>query len=320
MRCAQEAKGRAVHAKAGQGEVAAGAAVPLPSIGFLGLGIMGSAMAANLIAAGYQVTVWNRSGKKCKPLVEAGASSASSPCAVASACDITIAMLADPVAALEVACGPGGAVEGLAPGKGYIDASTVDVETSVRVAEAVRAKGAMYLEAPVSGSKKPAVDGTLIFLTGGDYDLFDRAAPIMDVMGKSSFFLGPVGSGAAMKLVVNMVMGSMMASFAEGLALGERVGLDQNKILEVISQGAISSPMFSLKGPSMVQGDYSPAFPLKHQQKDLRLALSLGDDLSQSLPVAAAANEVYKRARRMGLGRSDFSAVIEAVRHQEERE
>ncbi|CAI5536883.1 unnamed protein product [Closterium sp. Naga37s-1] len=304
-------------AAASQGEVVAGAVASIPTIGFLGLGIMGSAMALRLVRSGYRVTVWNRSPKKTRPLVEAGAVAAPSAAAVTAACDITFAMLSDPAAALEVACGPDGAAEGLKPGKGYVDASTVDVETAVRVAQAVRATGAQFLEAPVSGSKTPAENGKLIFLAGGDWDLYERAGPMLNIMGKSTFFLGPEGSGAAMKLVVNMVMGSMMASFAEGLALGERVGLDKNTILQVIEQGAIASPMFSLKGPLMIDGNYAPAFPLKHQQKDLRLALGLGDDLAQPLPVAAAANEVFKKARREGHGRDDFSAVFEAVRLQQ---
>eukprot|EP00246_Nothoceros_aenigmaticus_P017105 TRINITY_DN8143_c0_g1_i1.p1 TRINITY_DN8143_c0_g1~~TRINITY_DN8143_c0_g1_i1.p1 ORF type:complete len:370 (+),score=62.64 TRINITY_DN8143_c0_g1_i1:50-1159(+) len=288
----------------------------LPTVGFLGLGIMGAAMARNLIKAGYDVTVWNRTVNKCQQLVKEGAKHGKTPADTAKACDITFAMLADPSSALQVACGPDGAVEGLGERKGYIDVSTVDGDTSKTISKAVTSTGAAFLEAPVSGSKKPAEEGKLIFLTAGDKQLYDRVAPILDVMGKSRFFLGEAGNGAAMKLVINMIMGSMMASFSEGLVLGSKVGLDPNTIIEVLSQGVISAPMWTMKGPSMVQGVYSPAFPLKHQQKDLRLVLALAEQVNQPTPVAASANELYKIAEASGLGDEDFSAVIEAVKLQ----
>ncbi|KAM0928879.1 hypothetical protein ACQ4PT_001940 [Festuca glaucescens] len=283
-------------------------------VGFLGLGIMGAPMASNLIKAGYDVTVWNRTKSKCDPLLSLGAKFESSPAGVASSCDVTFAMLADPESAAEVACGTNGAAEGMALGKGYVDVSTVDDATSKLIGKHITSTGASFLEAPVSSSKKPAEDGLLIFLTAGDESLYKRVAPLLDVMGKSRFYLGDVGNGATMKLVVNMVMGSMMVSFAEGLLLSEKVGLDPNTVVEVISQGAINAPMLSLKGPSMVKAAYPTVFPLKHQQKDLRLALALAESVSQSIPTAAAANELYKVAKSLGLADHDFSAVIEALK------
>lgn len=283
-------------------------------VGFLGLGIMGSPMAQNLIKAGCDITVWNRTESKCGPLISLGAKYKSSPKEVAASCDVTFAMLADPESALDVACGDHGAAKGMSTGKGYVDVSTVDGATSKLIGMQIKATGALFLEAPVSGSKKPAEDGQLIFLTAGDRSLFDTVAPLLDIMGKSRFFLGDVGNGAAMKLVVNMIMGSMMASFSEGLLLSEKVGLDPKVLVEVVSQGAISAPMFSMKGPSMVQSLYPTAFPLKHQQKDLRLALGLAESVSQPTPIAAAANELYKVAKSRGLNDEDFSAVIEALK------
>ncbi|XP_042033735.1 glyoxylate/succinic semialdehyde reductase 2, chloroplastic-like [Salvia splendens] len=283
-------------------------------VGFLGLGIMGSPMAQNLIKAGCDVTVWNRTKSKCDPLISLGAKYKPSPEEVAASCDITFAMLADPESAVDVACGKQGAASGMSPGKGYVDVSTVDGPTSSLISARIQSTGALFLEAPVSGSKKPAEDGKLIFLTAGDKSLYERAAPYLDLMGKSRFFLGEVGNGAAMKLVVNMIMGSMMASFSEGLLLSEKVGLDPSILVEVISQGAISAPMYSMKGPSMVKSLYPTAFPLKHQQKDLRLALGLAESVSQPTPVAAAANELYKVAKSKGLSDDDFSAVIEALK------
>ncbi|KAG8481827.1 hypothetical protein CXB51_027231 [Gossypium anomalum] len=297
-------------------------------VGFLGLGIMGSPMALNLIKAGCDVIVWNRTKSKCDPLISLGAnlcaSSAeaalccywysSSPEEVAANCDVTFAMLADPESAIDVACGKNGAVSGMGPGKGYVDVSTVDVATSKLINEHIKARGALFLEAPVSGSKKPAEDGQLIFLTAGDRSLYELVSPLLDILGKSRFYLGEVGNGAAMKLVVNMIMGSMMASFSEGILLSKKVGLDPSVLVEVVSQGAISAPMYSLKGPSMVKSQYPTAFPLKHQQKDLRLALGLAESVSQSTPIAAAANELYKVAKSYGLSDEDFSAVIEALK------
>ncbi|XP_042507195.1 glyoxylate/succinic semialdehyde reductase 2, chloroplastic [Macadamia integrifolia] len=283
-------------------------------VGFLGLGIMGSPMAQNLIKAGWDITVWNRTKSKCDPLISLGAKYKSSPEEVAASCDVTFAMLADPESAVEVACGKHGAANGMSPGKGYVDVSTVDDVTAKLISRHIRATGALYLEAPVSGSKKPAEDGQLIFLTAGDKPLYETVAPLLDIMGKSRFYLGDVGNGAAMKLVVNMIMGSMMASFSEGLLLGQKVGLDPGVLVEVVSQGAISAPMFLTKGPSMVQAMYPTAFPLKHQQKDLRLALGLAESVSQSTPIAAAANELYKVAKSQGLSDEDFSAVIEALK------
>ncbi|KDP40757.1 hypothetical protein JCGZ_24756 [Jatropha curcas] len=283
-------------------------------VGFLGMGIMGSPMAQNLIKAGCNVTVWNRTKSKCDPLISLGAQYKPSPEEVTASCDVTFAMLADPESAVEVACGKYGAASGIGPGKGYVDVSTVDGGTSKLINGHIKATGASFLEAPVSGSKKPAEDGQLIFLTAGDKSLYEIAAPYLDIMGKSRFYLGDVGNGAAMKLVVNMIMGSMMATYSEGLLLAEKVGLDPNVLVEVVSQGAISAPMYSLKGPPMIKSLYPTAFPLKHQQKDLRLALGLAESVSQPTPIAAAANELYKVAKSLGLSDSDFSAVIEALK------
>lgn len=282
-------------------------------IGFVGLGIMGYAMALNLIKAGYSVTVWNRSPEKCDDLAAGGAQVASTPAEVAATCDITIAMLADPQACLDVAFGENGIAAGMSAGKGYVDVSTVDAATAARVAEAVRAKGALFLEAPVSGSKGPAEQGQLVFLTAGDEELFHAAAPLLDIMGKASFFLGEVGAGARMKLVVNMVMGSMMSALAEGITLAESSGLEEEKLIEILGLGAMACPMFALKGPAMVEKRYPTAFPLKHQQKDLRLALELAEEVGQQVPVAVAANKEFEAAMGQGLGDADFSAVLEAV-------
>ncbi|XP_065876786.1 glyoxylate/succinic semialdehyde reductase 1-like [Euphorbia lathyris] len=283
-------------------------------VGFLGLGIMGKAMSTNLIKSGFKVTVWNRTLSKCNELVALGASIGETPAAVVKKCQITIAMLSDPAAALSVVFDKDGVLEEICGGKGYIDMSTVDPETSTKINGALTAKGASFLEAPVSGSKQPAEAGQLVILAAGDKALYETAIPAFDVMGKKSFFLGEIGNGAKMKLVVNMIMGSMMNAFSEGLVLAERSGLNPSNLLDVLDLGGIANPMFRGKGPAMLKSNHSPAFPLKHQQKDMRLALALGDENAVAMPVAAAANEAFKKARGMGLGDLDFSAVYETVK------
>ncbi|XP_039133931.1 LOW QUALITY PROTEIN: glyoxylate/succinic semialdehyde reductase 1-like [Dioscorea cayenensis subsp. rotundata] len=283
-------------------------------IGFLGLGIMGKAMAVNLLRHGFKVTVWNRTLSKCEELAAEGASIGETPAAVIKKCKYTIAMLSDPSAALSVVFDKDGVLEVICDGKGYIDMSTVDPDTSLKISEAIEHKGGYFLEAPVSGSKKPAEDGQLVILAAGKKELYEEIIPAFDVLGKKSFYLGQVGNGAKMKLVVNMIMGSMMNAFSEGLCLADRSGLNCQTLLDVLDLGGIANPMFKMKGPTMLQSSYSPAFPLKHQQKDMRLALALGDENAVSMPVAAAANEAFKKARSLGLGDLDFSAVYEAVK------
>jgi 3-hydroxyisobutyrate dehydrogenase-like beta-hydroxyacid dehydrogenase len=280
-------------------------------IGYVGMGIMGSAMAGRLLNAGFPVTVWNRSKDKCAPLAEKGATVAETAKSVIEKCDITFACTSDPASARSVVFGENGVLSGISAGKKFIDISTVDEMTSKDIGDAVTKKGGIYLEAPVSGSKGPALQGTLVFLAAGDKALCEEAQPYFDAMGKKTFFLGATGNGARMKLVVNMMMGINIASLSEGLAIGTKAGLQGADILDVLKEGALNCPMYQLKGPQMLEGKFDPAFPLKHQQKDVRLALGLGDDLGQSLPVAAAANEVFKKARSAGYGDDDMCKIFE---------
>jgi len=280
-----------------------------PRVGFLGMGIMGVPMSINLVKAGFPVTVWNRTPDKCAPAVQAGATQAATASEVVKSCDITFAMLADPVAAEAVALGPDGVAEAMCAGKGYVDVSTIDPDSAAKIAAAIRNKGGAYLEAPVSGSKKPAEDGTLIFLCAGDEALYTQCREALEVMGKKHLFLGEVGAGAKMKLVVNMVMGSMQVAYSEGFALAAAAQLNLDDVMDVVNNGAIACPMFALKGQHMKAGNQQPAFPLKHAQKDMKLALLLADELGVALPTSAAANEQYKRAKGRGKGDEDFAAV-----------
>lgn len=281
--------------------------------GFLGLGIMGSRMATRLVRAGFAVTVWNRDASKCGALVALGAKQAPTPKEVAAEADITFAMVSDPQASLELCFGAEGVLAGIGPGRGYVDMSTVDPATSRQVGEAVAAKGARFLEAPVSGTKKPAEDGTLVILAAGDKALYGQARPAFDQMGKASFYLGEVGQGTRMKLVVNLVLGAMMEVLGEALALGGKCGLPGEQVLEVLAQGAMANPMFGVKGPMILAGDTTTSFPLKHMEKDLRLTTRLGQELGQDLPVTEAVHAIFGKALAAGLGEEDIAAVVKGI-------
>jgi 3-hydroxyisobutyrate dehydrogenase-like beta-hydroxyacid dehydrogenase len=281
--------------------------------GFLGLGIMGQAMAANLLKADFEVTVWNRTTEKCESLIKNGATHGETPAEVVTNSDITFAMVSDPAAARELCFGAQGVLEGITPGKGYIEVSTIDPQTSVEIGLAIDKKGGRFLEAPVSGSKKPAEDGALVFLCAGDESLYHEAMPALDIIRKMSFYFGDEGSGARMKLVINMIMGTMMTALGEGLSLGKKAGLNMSDILDVLDQGVIANQMFRLKGPMMAEGSFPTAFPLKHMQKDMRLALLMGDENGQALHTAGAANASYIKARNIGCDDDDFSAVLQVI-------
>ncbi len=284
-------------------------------VGFVGLGIMGSAMAANLLKAGFSVSVWNRSVDKCAPLVELGATVAASPRAAAESSDIVIAMMATPAAVQSVRDGSEGIVAGLSAGKGYLDMSTVDGETSVKSAMLAHEKGALFLEAPVAGSRKPAEDATLVIMAAGDRVLYDSSLPLLEKMGRKILFLGETGNAARMKLANNLVMCGMLTALSEGIALAAGSGLDSAQFLEVLDSGAVSNPMFRMKGALIAANTEFPvAFPLKHMQKDLRLALQLAEEVGQPLFATATINELYKTALAQGLGDEDFAAVSRVIR------
>lgn len=283
-------------------------------IGFLGLGLMGSAMARNLLKAGFDVVVWNRSAERCQPLVATGAKQGRTPREVVQGCPVTCAMVSDPSAAGELCFGESGVLEAMGPGKTYVDFSTVDPDTSRRIGAAVAARGGRFLEAPVSGSRKPAEEGALVILAAGDRGAYEEMGVAFRALARKTLYLGETGRGAAMKLAVNLVMGEMMVALCEGLALAEKAGLAPEDLLDVLGAGALANPLFALKGPRMLQGNFEAAFPLRHAQKDLRLALGLGDLLAQPLPAGAAANECFKAARSLGAGGEDFSAVYRAVK------
>jgi glyoxylate/succinic semialdehyde reductase len=179
----------------------------------------------------------------------------------------------------------------------------------------IKEKGGMFLEAPVSGSKVPAETGQLIFLCGGDEAVYGRVSEALDAMGKAKFLFGPVGQGTRVKLIVNMIMGTMMGAFAEGMALCKAADLPQDSLLQVLDLGAMANPMFKGKGPNMINNSFAPHFPLKHAEKDMRLALELGQQLGVSLPTTQASDDVYRTVLEER-GDEDFSAVYAAIANQ----
>lgn len=285
-------------------------------IGFVGLGIMGSAMASNLLKAGFKVTVWNRSADKYSPLVDLGATVATSPRAAAEISDVVIAMMATPAAVLSVRDGAEGIIAGLSSGSGYVDMSTVDADTSLESYRLAHEKGALFLEAPVAGSRKPAEDATLTIMAAGDRELYDSSLPVLEKMGKKLLFLGETGKASRMKLANNLVMCGMLTALCEGISLAAVSGLDAAQLLEVLDSGAVANPMFRLKGPQIAANkEFPTAFPLKHMQKDLRLALQLAEEVGQPLFVTATINELYKKALAENHGDADFAAISRIIRN-----
>jgi glyoxylate/succinic semialdehyde reductase len=262
------------------------------------------------------MVVWNRSSDAAQALLATfpkQVTVAASPADVVRQCSTTFSMLSTEEASAAVFDKPGdGLLAGVAAGRLVVDCATLSPARMQTMGQQVAARGGRFLEAPVSGSKMQAEGGQLIFLCGGDAADHQRVLPGLEAMGKANFLFGDVGTGSQMKLVVNMIMGTMMSAFAEGLALCEASQLPRDKLLQVLELGAMANPMFKAKGPAMIAGAYPTAFPLKHAQKDMRLALALGKAAGLPLPTAAAANEQYL-AVLAEHGDRDFSAVHAAA-------
>ncbi len=283
-------------------------------VGFIGLGIMGDPMCRNLLAAGHDVTVFNRSREKMAPLVAAGAKGAASVADLVERTEVAITMLSDPAAVREVAAGQNGILFALSPGKTYIDMSTVSPETSRELAAMTKRTGADFLEAPVLGSRKPAAERTLVILAGGDAAVAQRMEPLLLAMGSRVVFMGAAGAAAHMKLIVNQVMGTILCVFAEAALTGLAAGLDAERMLDVLQSSVVACPAIGIKGKDMLGGrEFAAQFPLKHAHKDLRLAVMAGDAAGVPTPVTAAAHQLFSIARERGFGDHDLSAVLRAL-------
>ncbi len=283
-------------------------------VGFIGLGMMGDPMCRNLMAAGHDVTVYNRSREKMAPLVAAGAKGAASVTRLVEESEVVITMLSDPAAVREVAAGQGGILFALSPGKTYIDMSTVSPESSREIAAMTRRMGADYLEAPVLGSRKPAAEKALVILAGGDAAVAKRMEPLLLAMGSKVVHLGDVGAAAHMKLIINQMLGTILCVFAEAALTGMAAGLSAERMLEVIQGSVVACPAVQAKGRDMLGSRaFAVQFPLKHAHKDLRLAVLAGDAAGVPTPVTAAAHQLFSIARERGFGEHDVSAVLRAL-------
>ncbi|XP_011833885.1 PREDICTED: putative oxidoreductase GLYR1 [Mandrillus leucophaeus] len=251
----------------------------------------------------------------CDLFIQEGARLGRTPAEVVSTCDITFACVSDPKAAKDLVLGPSGVLQGIRPGKCYVDMSTVDADTVTELAQVIVSRGGRFLEAPVSGNQQLSNDGMLVILAAGDRGLYEDCSSCFQAMGKTSFFLGEVGNAAKMMLIVNMVQGSFMATIAEGLTLAQVTGQSQQTLLDILNQGQLASIFLDQKCQNILQGNFKPDFYLKYIQKDLRLAIALGDAVNHPTPMAAAANEVYKRAKALDQSDNDMSAVYRAYIH-----
>ncbi|MGB8324670.1 MAG: NAD(P)-dependent oxidoreductase [Candidatus Acidiferrum sp.] len=283
-------------------------------IGFIGLGLMGKPMALNLLKAGNKVTVWNRTAERAQELISAGATLAKNPREVAAASDFLITMVSDPPALEEVLWGHegknDGALEGLRSGSIYMDCSTVSATLARKIAAACSERGVKFLDAPVTGGDWGAREGNLVFMVGGDAETVKEAEPIIGVMGKKWFHLGPNGAGQTVKVAMNALLALQVGAMAEALALVTKAGLKGEQLIEVMQSSMARSGLLDLKAPLMVKGEFKPSFSLRLMHKDLGLALDLANQLGVALPATAAAREVYNYVKGEAKEDLDYSAVM----------
>jgi len=285
-------------------------------IALLGLGLMGSGMAGRLLDAGYPLTVWNRTPDKTQALADRGAKVAQSPRQAVAGATVVISMLADVPVCRDVWLGRGEAILGTAPGTVLVESSTITVEWIEELDRAAKEHGCELVDAPVTGSKPQAAAGQLLFLAGGSTAALDSITPILKAMGRDVVHVGPVGSGARLKLINNFLSGSQVAALAEALSLIERSGLDAQKALGVLTEGAPGSPLVKLLSGRMVAREYEPNFVLRLMAKDLRYAVSEADHQGLDLDMGRAALRVFEHAISAGQGEDDMSAVVEQFRLQ----
>ncbi len=289
-------------------------------IGFIGLGIMGSRMAANLQKHSYEMVVHNRTAERADELVAAGAVWADTPAAAGREADIVITVLAHPEAVSEAALGGQsgvGFLESLRPGTIWIDCSTVNPSFARDMANQAQSRGIRFLDAPVAGSKGAAQAGALIFLVGGDIADFEACRPVFAAMGREAKHIGSVGMGAALKMVNNLLGGLTVASFSEAVAFAVTLGLPRQTVLTYLAEGMLGSAFLKLKSAKIESGDFEADFPLKWMQKDLHLASLSAYETGAALPMGNLAKELYRLAMRDGLGDADFAAIYQFLSHDD---
>ncbi|HXH72367.1 MAG TPA: NAD(P)-dependent oxidoreductase [Mariprofundaceae bacterium] len=280
-----------------------------PTIGFIGLGIMGEPMAANLLKAGHRLTVWNRTAAKAAQLVNGGAVLAATPRELAKTADVIIMMLTGPAAIEAVLTGPDGMLTAGIAGKTVINMSSIPPAYAREVDTLLRSQGATAIDAPVSGSRMPAEEGTLVILAGGDTADIERAEPLLLTMGKKVVHCGAAGQGSAMKMTVNLLLGTMMAGFAEAVNYGEKAGLDTATLLDTILAGPLGCGLYQLKRDMFVRHEYPPQFPYRHMAKDIGFILATATELQAPTPLGNMLAALYRPDAEAALADSDFAAV-----------
>ncbi|HWR34400.1 MAG TPA: NAD(P)-dependent oxidoreductase [Clostridia bacterium] len=275
-------------------------------VAFLGLGIMGRPMAANLVKAGHDVTVWNRTPGKT---VE-GARTASTPAETASGAEVVWMCVSDTKAVEQVLFGANGVESVLKPGMVVADSSTISPTTTLRFAERVRAKGADYVDAPVTGSKIGAEAGQLIFIVGGKVETIARLQPLFQAMGKQNIRVGDTGQGEAAKIGMNLMIALIYEGFAEALTLTSKLGVAPEKLVELIQASMIRSGVVDYKAPFVLKRDYTPNFPLRLMHKDMHLMMDAAKEVGVKLPGLEKVDEVYEASSKAGYDNLDYAATL----------
>ncbi|HEX8926525.1 MAG TPA: NAD(P)-dependent oxidoreductase [Terriglobales bacterium] len=278
-------------------------------VAFLGLGIMGRSMAANLVKAGHEVTVWNRTPGKTVERARV----ASTPAEAARGCQAIWICVSDTKAVEEVLFGQHGVADVLQPGTVVADSSTILPEATEEFGKRVEKTGAHFLDAPVTGSKAGAADGTLTFMLGGDAEVIARVQPLLNAMGKKFVHLGKNGAASSAKIALNMMNAMIVEGFAEGLTLARKLGVDPDKLLELIQASFVRSGIIDFKGPMILRRDFDPNFPLRLMHKDLKLNLEAAKKVGVEMPGLEAIEKVYQQATEAGLKDLDYIATIEVL-------
>jgi len=282
-------------------------------IGFIGLGVMGAPMAANLVSAGYDVVGYNRSKAPVERLVTAGGKAADSVTDATTDADIVITMLPAGPEVREVVLGEGGVLESAKPGLVLVDMSTIEPDTSIAVAEAAREKDVQVLDAPVSGGEQGAVEGVLSIMVGGDADTFETARPALEVLGKTIVHVGPHGAGQTVKAANQLVVAGTIALVSEALVLLEASGVDPERGLEVLAGGLAGNKILDRKAASMLARDFKPGFRVDLHHKDMGIALDSARSAGVALPVTGLVSQLMAAARAQGHGSLDHSALLRVI-------
>lgn len=283
----------------------------MKKIGFIGLGIMGSRMAANLQKKGFDLVVYNRTKEKAKHLLQNGAAWATSPKEVAKETDVIITMLSTPEVVREVAAGDQGFLSSLKDNSIWLNCSTVNPSFTKEMDILSKEFRVRYLDAPVAGTKAPAENGELLFLVGGDTASVNEVSSLLTVMGKKTLHLGKVGKGAAMKMLINQLLGQSIVAFAEAMVMGEAMELEKETLFNVLLSTPVVAPVISNLRHKLENSDYEANFPLKWIQKDLHLSSISAYENNVAVPNLNSTKEIFAQAKQQGYGNLDFSAVYE---------